>query len=354
MKALVLAGGSGTRLRPFTYSMPKQLIPVANRPVLTHCLTDLRDAGVVEVGVIVGDRGPEIEAAIGDGTDLGLRITYIPQQAPLGLAHCVLIARDFLGDDDFVMYLGDNVLVGGIATHAAEFAASRPATKLLFAKVADPRSYGVPELDASGRVIGLQEKPEHPKSDLAVMGVYFFTPEIHTAVDAIRPSARGELEITDAIAWLIDHGYVVDGAEFTGYWKDTGQVDDLLDCNRVLLEQLTGEICGDVDSASRVDGQVVIGPGATVIRSHVVGPTIIGPGTIIRDSRIGPYTSLGAGCRLDGAGIQDSIVLDGVTVRSVQGIAGSLIGRSADIGCPPARQTAHRLLIGDHAKVEVA
>jgi glucose-1-phosphate thymidylyltransferase len=354
MKALVLAGGSGTRLRPFTYSMPKQLIPVANKPVLAHCLTDLRDAGVVEVGMIVNGRGPEIQAAIGDGADLGLRITYIHQEAPLGLAHCVQLARPFLGDADFVMYLGDNVLVGGMARFADEFRARRPAAQLLLSKVIDPREYGVAELDATGRVVGLQEKPPRPRSNLAVMGVYFFTPEVHEAVDRIRPSARGELEITDAIQWLVEHGRQVDGAEFTGYWKDTGRVDDVLECNRVLLGELTRDVRGEVDAASRIEGPVVIEPGAQVIRSRIDGPAIVGAGTVVEDSRVGPYTSLGTDCRLRDAEVRYSIALDHASVQSVRSIVGSIIGRSADVCSAPGIPTGHRLVIGDHTRVEVA
>jgi glucose-1-phosphate thymidylyltransferase len=354
MKALVLAGGSGTRLRPFSYSMPKQLIPVANRPVLEHCLIAIRDAGVTEIGVIVGTRGSEIRAAVGDGTGIGVRITYIEQDAPRGLAHCVLLAADFLGEDDFVMYLGDNVVVGGVAGFAEEFRAGRPDAKLLLAKVADPREYGVAELDPHQRVIGLQEKPLHPRSNLAVMGVYFFTPAIHEAVRAITPSARGELEITDAIRWLVDQGRRVEGSEFTGYWKDTGRVDDVLECNRVLLGQIRPRTAGFVDDSSEIEGQVVIEAGAQVIRSRVVGPVIIGAGSIIEDSYLGPHTSLGRGCRLRGAGLQYSIVLDGVSVQQVRGIFGSLIGRSADVCSAVGAGARHRLVIGDHTRVEVA
>ncbi|MFE6856422.1 sugar phosphate nucleotidyltransferase, partial [Streptomyces sp. NPDC057674] len=225
MKALVLSGGSGTRLRPFSYSMPKQLIPIINKPVLEHVLDNVRALGIVDVGVIVGDRGPQIAAAIGDGSRLGLDITYIPQDAPRGLAHTVAVARDFLGDDDFLMYLGDNMLPDGIEEIAADFAAERPAAQLLVHKVADPRAFGVAELGPDGTVERLVEKPAVPRSDLALIGVYFFTPAIHEAVAAIEPSARGELEITDAVQWLVERGAAVRASRYEGYWKDTGRVE---------------------------------------------------------------------------------------------------------------------------------
>ncbi|GAA3427983.1 glucose-1-phosphate thymidylyltransferase [Streptosporangium sandarakinum] len=353
MKALVLAGGSGTRLRPLSHAIPKQLIPVAGKPVLAHCLENIAAIGVTDVGLIVGDRGDEMRAQLGDGAALGLRITYIRQHAPLGLAHCVRLAADFLGDDDFVMYLGDNILADGIAEVAADFAANRPAAQILLVKVANPREYGVAELDADGRVTALAEKPAEPRSDLALTGVYFFTPAIHEAVRAIAPSPRGELEITDAIAWLVARGLRVDASQFHGYWKDTGKIDDLLECNRVLMERRRGEVRGAVDATSRLYGDVVVEPGARIIGSVVTGPAVIGAGTLVRDSLIGPYTALGRNCTLLGAGIEHSIVLDGVSVRRVRGIYGSLIGREAAV-CSAIDDGHRRLVIGDHATVEVA
>src|SRR5689334_13132175 len=234
MKALVLAGGRGTRLRPLTHTSAKQLFPVANKPVLLYGLTAIRDAGITDVGIIIGDTGAEVRSTLGDGSDFGITITYIPQEAPLGLAHCVLIARDFLGDDDFVMYLGDNFLIGGIQELVAAFESGGDySAQILLTPVDDPRSYGVAELNRSGQIVGLAEKPEEPTSDLAIVGVYMFTPAVHEAVRAIAPSARGELEITDAIQWLIDHGHHVHSHLITGYWKDTGRVQDMLECNRI-------------------------------------------------------------------------------------------------------------------------
>ncbi|MEN8655951.1 glucose-1-phosphate thymidylyltransferase [Streptomyces sp. 21So2-11] len=354
MKALVLSGGSGTRLRPFSYSMPKQLIPIANKPVLEHVLEDIRNLGVTEIGVIVGGWAAQIAEVIGDGSRLGVKVTYIPQDKPLGLAHCVTLARPFLGDDDFVMYLGDNMLPEGTAHIADEFRAGRPAAQVVVHKVSDPRAFGVAELDENGRVERLVEKPREPKSDLALIGVYFFTPAIHTAVAAIEPSARGELEITDAIQWLLTSGAEVKASEYHGYWKDTGRAEDVLDCNRQLLMSLRPEIAGEVDEASELNGLVRIEPGARVIRTRIEGPVIIGAGTVVEDCHIGPDTSIGDGCTLRGSRIRDSIVLAGATISHVPGIHGSLIGRGATVDAGVETDPYHRLVVGDHTRIEVA
>ncbi len=353
MKAIVLAGGTGTRLRPFSYSMPKQLVPVANKPVLLHCLENILEIGVRDIGIVVGDRGREISEIIGDGAAFGARITYLHQESPLGLGHCVLIARDFLGDDDFVMYLGDNVLVGGIAELAASFLERRPAAQVTVTPVADPSAFWVAVVDGAGRVSRLVEKPLEPVSDLAVIGVYFFTPAIHQAVRRIAPSWRNELEITDAIQWLVSQGQPVTAARFGGYWKDTGQIDDVLECNRVLLERIVGRIDGYVDPRSQMSGAVVVEPGAKVIRSRIVGPAIIGANSVVEDSYVGPYTSLGADCTLYRAGVESSIVLDKVSVNQVSHISGSIIGRSATVSLAARDVSRHRLVIGDHTHVEV-
>jgi glucose-1-phosphate thymidylyltransferase len=352
VKALVLSGGSGTRLRPFSYSMPKQLIPVANKPVLEHVLDGVRALGVTEAAVVVGDWAPQIAAVIGDGSRLGLRVTYLRQDRPRGLAHCVALARDFLGDDDFVMYLGDNMLPEGVAGIAAEFAEQRPAAHVVVHKVADPRSFGVAELDPDGAVLRLVEKPEHPRSDLALIGVYFFTAAVHEAVSAISPSARGELEITDAVQWLVEHGAAVRASVYDGYWKDTGRVEDVLDCNRRLLDELRTSVAGEVDGASVLAGPVVIEAGARVVRSRIEGPVIVGAGSVVEDSHLGPHTSVGRGCVLRSTHLDYSIALDGASVAGVRGLHGSLIGRSAQVGA--AHDTAHhRLVVGDHTRVEV-
>jgi glucose-1-phosphate thymidylyltransferase len=353
MKALVLAGGLGTRLRPLTHSMPKQLVPVANKPVLVRGLEKIRAAGIVDVGMIVGDTGTEIERVIGDGSRLGLRIRYIPQEAPLGLAHCVLIARDFLGDDDFLMFLGDNVLSEGLGGAVTEFRRHRPAAQLMVKKVGNPSDYGIAELTESGLVHRVEEKPEHPRSDLAVMGVYLFTPAVHEAVRSIKPSARNEWEITDAIRLLVDQGHPVRAQVYTGFWKDTGQLDELLECNRMVLRtECPAAVFGTVDTASTLVGQVLVEPGACVVRSHVTGPTIIGADAVVRDSQVGPHTALGSRAHLSNAGIEDSIVLEGASLSDVTGIEGSLIGREAQI-CRVARQPGRRFVLGDHATVQV-
>ncbi|MDH6623518.1 glucose-1-phosphate thymidylyltransferase [Streptomyces sp. LBL] len=351
MKALILSGGVGTRLRPFTYSMPKQLVPVANKPILVHCLENIRVIGVKDVAIVVGDRAQEIRAVVGDGSAYGLNVSYIQQEAPLGLAHCVSIAEDFLGDDDFVMYLGDNVLAEGIAESARSFAADRPAAQLLLTKVADPSAYGVAEVDAEGRVLALAEKPQRPSSDLAVIGVYFFTAAVHDAVRAIGPSARGELEITDAVQYLVERGDRVVGHEYAGYWKDTGSPEDLLDCNRVLLDRLSHGIRGEIDAASTVEGPVVVEAGAVVRRSRLVGPLVIGAGSVVQDSELGPGTALGRDCVLEDAGIRHSILLDGASIRGVRGLYGSLVGRSSTVRA--GGSAGLRLIIGDHTRAEV-
>jgi len=348
----VLSGGAGTRLRPFSYSRPKQLIPIANKPVLEYVLENIRDIGVTDIGLIVGDGADDIAEVVGDGARLGVELTYIHQDEPRGLAHCVAVAHDFLGNDDFVMYLGDNMLADGIVSIADEFRAHRPAAHVVVYKVPDPQAFGVAELAADGTVSRLVEKPRQPRSDLALVGVYFFTAAVHEAVGAIRPSARGELEITDAIQWLVASGAPVRASRYTGYWRDTGQTDDVLECNRQVLDGLEREVAGQVDDASALDGRVVIGAGAKIVRSHIVGPTIVGPNTVVADCEIGPYTSIGRDCALRETALDDSIVLDGATIADVPAMSGSLIGRSARIASDTAAST-HRLVVGDDTQIEL-
>jgi glucose-1-phosphate thymidylyltransferase len=353
MKALVLAGGTGTRLRPFSHSTPKQLVAVANRPVLFHALDTLRTAGVTDVGVIVSAHSGEVRAAVGDGSRFGMNVTYLPQDEPRGLAHCVMIARDFLADDDFVMYLGDNIFADGIAEPLLEFRETRPDAQLLVTKVADPSQYGVVELDETGRVLALREKPAHPKSDLAVTGAYFFTPAIHEAVAGIEPSWRNEWEITDAIQWLVSNGRHVRARLLSGFWEDTGTLDGLLDCNKVLLERIQTDVRGSVDALTEIIGPVVVEEGARIERSVIVGPVVIGAGCTISDSRIGPFTSLASGCRLENAGVEYSILLDQASVVGVRSIAASIIGRAGGVRREPSGLPVHRLLIGDDSQIEV-
>ncbi|MFJ2606221.1 glucose-1-phosphate thymidylyltransferase [Streptomyces sp. NPDC087425] len=353
MKALVLSGGAGTRLRPITHTSAKQLVPVANKAVLFYGLESIAAAGITEVGVVVGDTAAEIEEAVGDGSKFGLAVTYLRQERPLGLAHAVLIAREWLGDDDFVMYLGDNFIVGGISALVDEFRAHRPDAQILLTQVADPRAFGVAELDASGQVVGLEEKPEHPKSDLALVGVYLFTPLIHEAVRAIRPSWRGELEITHALQYLIDVRADVRCTVIEGYWKDTGNVVDMLEVNRTVLESLEPRLDGEVDEASQTIGRVVVEEGARVVNSRVVGPVVIGTGTVVEDSYIGPFTSVAENCRIVDSELEFSIVLRDSSILGVGRIENSLIGRHVEVTPAPGVPNAHRLVLGDHSKVQI-
>jgi glucose-1-phosphate thymidylyltransferase len=353
VKALVLAGGSGKRLRPITHTSAKQLVPVANKPVLFYGLEGLRDVGVTDVGVVVGDTAAEIQEAVGDGSDFGLSVTYIHQGAPLGLAHAVLVARDYLAGDDFVMYLGDNFIVGGINDLVERFRAARPAAQIMLTKVPDPRAFGVAELDGAGRVIGLEEKPDRPKSDLALVGVYLFTPAVHEAVDHLKPSWRGELEITEAIQRLIDTGHRVDSTVISGYWKDTGNVADMLEVNRLVLETVEPRMTGFVEDCELI-GRVIVDEGAKVSGSRIVGPAIIGARTTVTGSYVGPYSSISADCVIDDSEIEYSIVLPGASIRGVRRIEASLIGRDVEVTPAPKTPKAHRLVLGDHSKVQIS
>jgi glucose-1-phosphate thymidylyltransferase len=353
MRALVLAGGAGTRLRPMTYTSAKQLLPVGNKPVLFYGLEAIRDAGIIDVGIVVGDTAPAIRSAVGDGRSFGLNVTYIRQDAPLGLAHAVLVARDFLGDDDFVMYLGDNFIVGGITELVEEFRELRPDAQVLLAAVHDPRQFGVAEFDDTGQVIGLEEKPEWPKSDRALVGVYLFTPAIHQSVDRLQPSRRGELEITEAIEWLIRSGRKVTATTVAGYWKDTGTVADLLEANRMVLEGLQPRLVGAVDPDSDLIGRVVIEAGAQVTRSRIMGPAIIGADSVVSDSYIGPFTSVAPGCVIADSEIEYSILMRGASVRGLRRIEASLIGHDVEV-IPTLRASgAYRLVLGDRSQVQI-
>ncbi|MFA9430157.1 glucose-1-phosphate thymidylyltransferase [Egicoccus sp. AB-alg2] len=353
MKALVLAGGAGTRLRPLTHTSAKQLVPVANKPILFYALEQLRDAGITDVGIIVGDTRAEIEAAVGDGAGLGIRPTYLHQPAPLGLAHAVLTAADFLGDDDFVMFLGDNLVEGGVADMVERFRRERPAAQLLLKKVSDPRRFGVVELSPSGEVVRLVEKPADPPSDLALVGVYLFSSRIVDAARRIAPSARGELEITDAIQRLVDDGAVVRASLLEGWWLDTGKKDELLDANRIALASLERRVDGAVDDASELVGAVVVEAGARIVRSTVRGPAVIGADCLVVDSFVGPFTSIGARTRLEATEIDFSVVLEDCVVRGVSRMEGSLLGRNVELTRTHRRPAAHRFLLGDHSQVEI-
>ena len=354
MKALVLSGGAGTRLRPITHTSAKQLLPVANKPVLFYGLEAIAAAGITDVGIVVGDTAEAIKAAVGDGSAFGFRVTYIRQEAPLGLAHAVLVARDFLGEDDFVMYLGDNFIVGGIENLVTEFSALRPAAQIMLTQVADPRAFGVAELDPAGQVVCLEEKPSAPRSDLALVGVYMFTPAVHEAVAALKPSWRGELEITEAIQWLIDNGRPVSSTVITGYWKDTGNVTDMLEVNRLVLETIEPRLDGVVDSATEIIGRVVVEAGAQVSGSRIVGPVIIGAGSKVTGSYVGPFTAIADECIIDDSEIEYSIVLSGASICGVRRIEASLIGHDTEVTPASRVPSAHRLVLGDHSKVQIS
>ncbi|MGH9225883.1 MAG: glucose-1-phosphate thymidylyltransferase [Acidimicrobiales bacterium] len=353
MKALIPAGGAGTRLRPITHTSAKQLVPVANKPILFYALEAIAAAGIVDVGIIVGDTAEEVRAAVGNGERWGINVTYLPQDQPRGLAHCVLIAREFLGDDDFVMYLGDNLLGEGVTEFVRLFQEERPAARILLVRVPDPQNFGVAELDAEGAVVRLIEKPTSPPTDLALVGVYLFDPTIHEAVRAIQPSWRDELEITDAIQWLIDHDHPVRSQVVAGYWKDTGQVDALLEGNRLVLESLEPGIEGKVDAESRIVGRVVVQSGAEVTRSIIRGPAIIGEGTRIVESFIGPFTSIYYNCEILRSEVEHSIVLEQSRIVDMARIEDSLIGKQVEVCRSRSRPQAHRLILGDHSHVDL-
>jgi glucose-1-phosphate thymidylyltransferase len=353
VKALVLAGGSGTRLRPITHTSAKQLVPVANKPILFYGLEQIRDAGITDVGIIVGDTADEIREAVGDGAALGIHPTYIQQDAPLGLAHAVLTAEDFLDGDDFVMFLGDNLIEGGI-THVVEaFEQHRPAAQILLKRVPDPERFGVADLREDGSIAQLLEKPANPPSDLALVGVYLFTPAILDAAKKIAPSGRGELEITDAIQRLIDDGLTVRASTVEGWWLDTGKKDELLDANRIVLGTIERRIDGAVDATSTVTGEVVVEGGAQIVNSTIRGPAVIGARTRVVDSYIGPFTSIAPDCEIADTEIEYSVVLERCTVTDIRRMEGSLLGRDVVLQRTERRPAAHRFMLGDHSQVEI-
>ena len=353
MKGLILSGGAGTRLRPLTHTRAKQLVPVANKPVLFYGIEAIVEAGVSDIGIIVGDTQEEIAAAVGDGSRFGARVTYIRQEAPLGLAHAVLTAEEYLGADSFVMYLGDNLIQGGIASLVDEFRRDRPNAQILLTPVPNPEQYGVATLDGE-RVEKLEEKPPAPQSDLALTGVYMFDQNIFTAARAIRPSQRGELEITDAIQWLIDQDFTVKPHLVRGWWKDTGKREDMLDANRIVLDASERDVQGSLDGHSRAEGKVQLGKGSQVVDSVIRGPAVIGEDCRIEHAFIGPYTAIQDKCRIAQCEIENSIVLEGSSIHDLdRRVEGSLIGRYVEISKADMKPKAYRFLVGDNSWVGV-
>jgi glucose-1-phosphate thymidylyltransferase len=355
LKGLILSGGAGTRLRPITHTSAKQLVPVANKPVLFYGIEALVDAGVEEIGIIIApETGDEIRAAAGDGSRFGARITYIVQDKPAGLAHAVLTAKPFIGGSPFVMYLGDNLLRDGLRSLVETFRRDEPHALILLTPVDEPEHYGVAELDGEGGIVRLVEKPKDPPSNLALVGVYLFTPAIFTASEALEPSWRGELEITEAIQGLIDDGHRVQSEVVRGWWKDTGQLADMLEANRLVLEELESRVEGEVDEGSRVEGRVVLEPGASLTRSVVRGPAVIGAGACIEDAYIGPYTSIGSGVHIRRSEVEHSIVLADSVVEDLETrMEASLLGRNVKLTRSAGVPKTLRLLVGDNCEIEI-
>jgi glucose-1-phosphate thymidylyltransferase len=353
LKGLILSGGKGTRLRPITHTSAKQLVPVANRPVLFYGIQAMADAGISEVGIIIApETGDEIRAVTGDGERFGVHITYIVQNEPAGLAHAVLTAEPFLGTSPFVMYLGDNLLQGGIGDLVRAFNDHRPDALILLTEVPDPQNYGVAELE-DGVVVRLVEKPPEPRTNLALVGVYMFTHAVHAAARAISPSARGELEITDAIQRLVDDGLRVDPHIVKGWWKDTGRLEDMLAANRLVLDTIETRVEGELID-SQVDGRVVVEPGARLERTTVRGPAIIGAGVHLTDSYIGPYTAVGDNCVIANAEVEHSILLAGCKVSNLDGrMESSLLGRNVTIGRGDRQPKAYRFMVGDNSEIGI-
>ncbi len=354
MKALILSGGKGSRLYPLTYTNAKQLIPVANKPVLFRVIEAIRDAGINDIGIIIsdGENGRRVSDAVGQGKRWGVHITYIEQDAPLGLAHCVHIAEGFLGDDRFVMFLGDNVIEGGISELISEFENSTDNCQIVLTQVEEPQHYGVAELNPDRTIKQLVEKPRDPRSDLALVGIYMFDKHVHEAVQKIKPSWRGELEITDAIQWLVDQDLIVHPYIHRGWWIDTGKPIDMLAANSKVLEELTPEINGFVDRDSQVDERAFVEQGAQIINSIVRGPTIIGENTRIINSYVGPFTSIYHDCLIENTEIEHSLVLEHSVLADVPArITDSLIGRNVELSHSELKPRALKLTLGDHSRL---
>lgn len=356
MKAIILSGGKGTRLRPLTYTGAKQLVPVANKPILWYGIESIVAAGITDIGIIISpETGHEVREKTGTGDRFGAKISYILQEEPAGLAHAVKVAQPFLGDSPFVMYLGDNLVQSDLNLFLGEFREKNLDALTLLCKVPNPTAFGVARVDETGRVLQLVEKPKVPPSDLALVGIYLFSPTVHHAIANIQPSPRGELEITDAIQYLIDAEKSVEARQIQGWWLDTGKKDDLLEANRVILDSCVGStVHGEVDEASQVIGRVQIGKGSKVINSTIRGPVIIGENCHIENCFIGPYSSIADQVTLIDADLEHSVLLQGARVTGVhQRIVDSLVGQRAKVTEAPQRPKALRFMIGDDSQIEL-
>ncbi len=351
MKGLVLSGGKGTRLRPITFTSAKQLLPIANKPVLFYCLEQLAEAGVTDVGIVVGETKAEIREAVGDGSRFGIKATYIEQDVPGGLAHAVLVSEGFIKGDPFIMVLGDNLLRDGVRSIVADYRRESPNCQILLTKVKNPNQFGVAEL-RDGKVVRLVEKPKEYISDLALVGVYLFDGNVFKAARAIKPSGRGELEITDAIQWLVTNGYAVKPHLVTGWWKDTGKLEDILEANRMVLDGTGERMLGTVDARSRVEFKVAIDRDAVVENSFIRGPAVVGPGTRIVDAYVGPFTSIAGGCTVKNVEVEHSIILEGCAVDGGGArIIDSLLGRNVVIRKGDGQPRAYHLMLGDYSGI---
>ncbi len=356
MKGLILSGGKGTRMRPITHTAAKQLLPVANKPILFYAVEALIEAGIKSIGIIISpETGEEVRQCVGNGERWGIEIEYILQDQPLGLAHAVKTARPYLQDDTFVMYLGDNLIKDGVAPLVERFKKNRPDAQILLKEVPNPTSFGVAELNGDGRILCLEEKPAKPKSNLALVGVYLFTAKIHQAIDEIKPSKRGELEITDAIQRMITKNEHVDSHVLTSWWLDTGKKDDMLEANRVVLDEMTDvSMLGALDGESRLSGRVHVGKGSILKNCTVRGPAVIGADCVLENSYVGPFTSIGDGARVSHAEIEHSILREKCQILDFNGrIEDSLIGVNVELTRSQSKPVAFRLMLGDDSKVEV-
>jgi glucose-1-phosphate thymidylyltransferase len=353
MKGLILSGGRGTRLRPLTHTAAKQLVPVGNRPILFHVLDNLRNADIEEVGIVISpETGNAVREAVGDGQPWGMCIEYILQSEPLGLAHAVKIAQPYLGSESFVMYLGDNLIGSGIKKYREKFTESGADASILLKEVENPSSFGIAEVSDDQRVTRLVEKPKDPKSNLALVGIYFFTSQIHQAISVISPSWRGELEITDAIQALLDAGGKVLSDRIDAWWLDTGKKDDLLTANTVVLDEwVSRRIDGEIISQSQVTGRVQLGLGSRIINSTVRGPVVIGENVLVESSFIGPFTSIGNGCRIVASVLEHCVLLENARIEQVDRLEDSLIGKNSVVVKGHKNHQAYRLMIGDDSEV---